>query len=281
MTNSAGARLPNIGRRWLVVRTVSDVVKPTRGIAILLLFLTFSCGRANDRVPNDRAPVQPGRSSQKTMTRTFTLQQPLHVVTLGDSLAYGAGDEQHEGLAGRLEEALRRRGITSETKNLGVNGAQTTDLLSRMKQDRVRRAVTNADTIVLSIGANDLFRLPGVRDQAMKEPLGLAETILQRLQTVVAELRTLNPDARIFLLGGYNPVPRHPMARQIDRYVGYWDQALAATFEEDPLVEVVKMQDIVSPQRLSRYDSFHPGAAAYEAAAERIAEMLLARSKAA
>lgn len=41
------------------------------------------------------------------------------------------------------------------------------------------------------------------------------------------------------------------------------------------------MHDIVTPQRLSRYDSFHPGGAAYDAAAKRIAEMLLKKVDAA
>jgi hypothetical protein len=81
---------------------------------------------------------------------------------LGDSLAYGQGDEKDGGLAGR------------------------------------------ADVIVLSIGANDLFR---------------------------------TPDAHIMLLGAYNPIPDHPFATLIDEYVRAWDRmpaydALAKRIEE-------------------------------------------------
>ena len=54
-----------------------------------------------------------------------------------------------------------------------------------------------------------------------------------------------------------------------------WDATLTARFEQDDRVAVVKMADIVTPQRLSRYDDFHPGAQAYEEAAKRIAAMLL------
>ena len=54
-----------------------------------------------------------------------------------------------------------------------------------------------------------------------------------------------------------------------------WDIALAARFEDDARVSVVKMSDIVTAQRLSRYDSFHPGADAYRDAAKRIAGMLV------
>jgi lysophospholipase L1-like esterase len=191
----------------------------------------------------------------------------VKLVALGDSLAYGAGDETGGGLAGRL------RG-TFDTVNLGVNGAQTSDLLGRLRQERVRREVAGADAIVLSIGANDLFRSQAARNETLRAPLAVAMRILGRIEQVVDELRRLNPSARILILGGYNPAPDHPQAPLIDQYLGLWDATLANTFEGDPLVSVVQLSDIITPRRLSRFDRFHPGGAAYAAAAERIAEML-------
>jgi lysophospholipase L1-like esterase len=128
---------------------------------------------------------------------------------------------------------------------------------------------------VLSVGATDLFRTPHSREEIMRAPLAVAERILGRIQAIVAEIHTINPRARVLLLGGYNPVPRHEWASTINQYLGMWDATLAASFEDDDLVAVVKMADIVTPQRLSRYDSFHPGAQAYQEAAKRIAAMLL------
>jgi lysophospholipase L1-like esterase len=204
------------------------------------------------------------------------IEQPLRIVTVGDSLAYGTGDEERQGIAGRLREELRTRGAMADTTNLGVNGAQTADLLARLKHQRAQDALRDADAIVLSIGANDLFRTPGARDETLHNPLGVAEKILGRVQEVVAQLHRINPYARVLLLGGYNPVPTHPFKALINQYVGAWDELLAARFAQDPLVAVVKMSDLVTPQRLSRFDHFHPGGAAYEAAAKRIAGMLLA-----
>ena len=199
----------------------------------------------------------------------------IRVVAIGDSLAYGAGDESGKGLTGYLKDDLKRAGFESvETVNLGVNGAQTSDLIARMKQERTRSEIQKADVIVLSIGANDLFRTPGAREETLRAPLAVAERILQRIQGIVTDLRGLNPRARILILGGYNPVPTHPYAPTINQYLQLWDETLAGTFEDDPLVSVVKMRDIVTPQRLSRYDNFHPGREAYKAAADRIAKML-------
>jgi lysophospholipase L1-like esterase len=200
----------------------------------------------------------------------------IRVVTLGDSLAYGAGDESGKGLAGRLEAELRDRGVSKVSAvNLGVNGAQTSDLIARLKTERVRSAVAEADAIVLSIGANDLFRTPGARERTLENPLVVADQILDRIESIVAQLRGMNPDARILILGGYNPVPKHPLAPLINQYLGIWDGTLADRFSKDPRVSIVKMSDIVVPQRLSRLDSFHPGGSAYEQAAKRIAGMLV------
>jgi lysophospholipase L1-like esterase len=196
------------------------------------------------------------------------IEQPLRVVTIGDSLAYGTGDEERKGIAGRL------RNPTIETTNLGVSGAETSDLLARLRHERTRTALNDADAIVLSIGANDLFRTPGAREETLHDPLAVAERILVRVEEVVAQLHRINPHARILILGAYNPVPNHQYKALINQYVSAWDEVLAARFENDPLVTVVKMYDLVTPQRLSRFDHFHPGGAAYEAAAKRIEAML-------
>jgi lysophospholipase L1-like esterase len=210
------------------------------------------------------------------------MPEALHVVTLGDSLAYGAGDESGEGITGRLEEELRGRGVSSvDAVNLGVNGAQTGDVLSRLKQARVKKALENADAVVLSIGANDLFRSSHSREEILRAPEAVAARILDRIETIVREIHRIQPEARVLVLGGYNPVPRHEWAALINQYLGMWDEVLAARFANDSRVAVVKMADIVTPQRLSRYDSFHPGSAAYREAAKRIAAMLLSELHAA
>ncbi|HEX8252036.1 MAG TPA: GDSL-type esterase/lipase family protein, partial [Thermoanaerobaculia bacterium] len=222
------------------------------------------------------APRAATQAPPKPTPTTTTMPELLHVVAIGDSLAYGAGDESGEGIAGRLEDELRARGVRQvEAVNLGVNGAQTGDVLSRLKQERIRKQLAKADAVVLSIGANDLFRSGQSREDILRAPFEVAERILGRIHTIVGEIHAINPNARVLLLGGYNPVPRHQYASLINQYLGLWDTALAASFKNDPRVAVVKMHDIVTPQRLSRYDSFHPGSAAYHEAAKRIAGMLL------
>ena len=229
-------------------------------VASMLVYLAIGCG---------------GRPATATMTKTSTarqlpLQEPaIHrVVMLGDSLAYGTGDELGKGIAGRLDRE------SFSTLNLGVNGAQTTDLRGKLGQESFRHRIGDADAIVLSIGANDLFRTQSGREETLRDPIGVATKILDRISDIVSDLHQVAPNARILLLGGYNPVPQHQMAPLIDHYLEIWNATLADRFKNDPLVTVVKMDDIVTPERLSRRDGFHPSGAAYERAAERVASLL-------
>jgi lysophospholipase L1-like esterase len=239
-----------------------------RSFALCIVFVA-ACSQPVQQ-PHRTAPA---RAIQQ---ETTTMPEMLHVVAIGDSLAYGAGDESGEGITGRLDDELRSRGVEKvETVNLGVNGAKTGDVLSRLQQDRVRKSLAKADAIVLSVGANDLFRSSHSREEILRAPIAVADRILGRIETIVTELHAINPRARILLLGGYNPVPRHEWAPLINQYLSLWDNALSERFASDERIAVVKMHDIVTPQRLSRHDSFHPGGAAYAEAAKRIAGMLL------
>ena len=244
-----------------------------KSLVLFALLAAAACARGGAT-----RPQAPERMSRTTSAVTTTAAPPrtLNLITLGDSLAYGTGDETDRGIASRIKGELKSRGVAEVTTlNLGINGAQTTDLQARLRQPRLQQQLASADAIVLSIGANDLFRTPAAREESLRAPLLVAERILNRLQEIVAELHRINPHARILLLGGYNPVPGHQWATQIDRYLDLWDQSLAGAFEDDPLVAIVKMDDIVTADRLSRYDHFHPGGAAYEAASRRIAAMLV------
>ncbi|HJW92294.1 MAG TPA: GDSL-type esterase/lipase family protein [Thermoanaerobaculia bacterium] len=188
----------------------------------------------------------------------------MKIAILGDSLAYGTGDESDGGIAGRIRSMLP----DIESVNLGVSGAVTSDVARRLNQTNVRSHLKNADVIVLSIGANDLFRTPGAQQRAFEDPMKLADEILAKIAHIVSELQRISPHARILLLGGYNPVPDHPLAFMIDGYVEMWDELLVKRFE------VVKTHDLVIGANLSRYDRFHPGGPAYQAIAERIAERI-------
>jgi lysophospholipase L1-like esterase len=236
-----------------------------RKVFLVLGLLALAC-RAHPKVK----PARPARLMDGVM----------RVVVIGDSLAQGTGDETGKGIPGDLEDEFKQRGITADVKNYGVAGATTGDVENKMRDDAIRAELSNADAIVLSIGANNVFQDPEARARAIRDRDTYAREILDRVAGVVAELRRINPDAEILLLGGYNPLPDHPLSGGISRYIKGWDKLLNARFESDPLIDVVKTSDIIDgADKLSPADHFHPGAAAYRDIAKRIADMLTEQIK--
>ena len=94
----------------------------------------------------------------------------------------------------------------------------------------MHRISASADAIVLSAGANNVFQDPENRARAIRDRDAYAQEILERVANVVTEIRAINPDAELILLGGYNPLPDHPLAGGISRYIKNWDKLLNKRF---------------------------------------------------
>ena len=204
----------------------------------------------------------------------------MRVVVIGDSLAHGSGDETGKGIPGDLEDEFKQRGIAADVKNYGVPGATTADFENKLHDDTVRGDLANADAILLSVGANNVFQDPEARARAIRDRDAYAQEILEQVAGAVAQIRSINPDAELMLLGGYNPMPDHPLSSGISRYIKNWDKLLNKRFESDALIDVVKTSDIIdSAGKLSPADHFHPSAAAYREVAKRVADMLTEQIK--
>lgn len=201
----------------------------------------------------------------------------LRTVILGDSVARGAGDESGgDGITGALRGQLRSRGLHSAmVANLGINGARTGDVRRLLARAAARSAVRTADVVVLSAGGNDLYGDSRARLLATLLPDRSQTQTVARVQRVVATIREVNPAARIYLLGLYNPYRRTSAGAWIDRQVNRWDARLIERFAADRGVTVVRICDLLRrDDRISALDHFHPGAVGYAAIAERIASSL-------
>jgi lysophospholipase L1-like esterase len=107
--------------------------------------------------------------------QTPDTSNPSHLLVLGDSIAtgYGLADGQNN-YGNQLAQAFNLTG-TAYT-NLAVDGASSSDLLTALTTntpETLAPAVTSADTIVLSIGGNDVLG-PFISD--LKTALDLQST---------------------------------------------------------------------------------------------------------
>jgi lysophospholipase L1-like esterase len=186
-------------------------------------------------------------------------QPPRVVAILGDSVARGAGDESGLGIA---------RNLPIPAANLGIDGARTATVLRHLRNRTVRAAVARADTVIVSIGGNDLFGDTRARLFSTVAPELAMRRAAARVQRVVAAIRRENHSARIYLLGLYNPY----RASWLDPHIARWDSRLIRAFAETPGVTVIRIADLIdTPGMISAIDRFHPSGAGYRAIAGRIA----------
>jgi lysophospholipase L1-like esterase len=199
--------------------------------------------------------------------------KPL-IIILGDSLARGAGDASGRGIGGNLDEMLAGDGVDPEIANLAVNGARTADLLEKIGRPSVRDLAARSSAIVVSIGGNDLFGISTRQDgrftPAPGDPRESFGEVLERVETILRELRAASPGARIYLLGLYDPFASR--GDMVAPYIAAWNSALVDRFGDDPRITIVQTADLfVGVDRLSA-DRFHPNQDAYERIARRIAD---------
>jgi len=196
----------------------------------------------------------------------------LRAVVLGDSVARGAGDERGEGIPGALDAEFRGRAFrTAAVANLGINGARTRDILRLLTRSTARAAIRTADVVVLSIGGNDLYGDPRARVFAALLPELQQERTAKRVQRIVGTLLEINPAARIYVLGLYNPYRRSANGAWLDRQVHHWDARLITHFAANREVRVTRICDLLErDDRISALDRFHPGGEGYTAIAARI-----------
>ncbi|WP_379129405.1 GDSL-type esterase/lipase family protein [Paenibacillus sp. sgz500958] len=214
----------------------------------------------------------------------------LKVVAIGDSLAKGTGDNSGDGFVRRAVTGLSKSG--NEVKllgNLGINGLTTADLRSRLEDEGVQYTLRQANTILLSIGGNDLFRGAGIiqsegagnKNVPSEEEL-TPESLLAALPEASVSLRKLleqieeiNPDAQIYYLGLYNPFGDIPEL-QIpgNQAVTAWNNAAMDIINKHSNMTLVPTFDLFH-NHLEKYlssDHFHPSGEGYQRIADRIAQ---------
>ena len=193
------------------------------------------------------------------------------IAVLGDSLARGTGDSTGKGIGGNLETLLEKRGESVEwVLNLGVNGSKTADLEARLAS-AAAGSLGEANLIVVSIGANDVFSETRDSNAELREidP----ETIVGRVETVISRIREVNPEGRLFMIGLYNPFPARGETKLIDGAVARWNAMLSTRLARYDGVVVPTADLFVFADRLSA-DRFHPSAEGYELISERIVAAL-------
>lgn len=101
------------------------------------------------------ATTAPVVTAEPMTTSSQTIEQPLTILALGDSLTEGLGVDPDDNYPAQLEDKLQEMGyVNASVVNSGLSGETSTGLVNRL--DWV--AQTKPDITILTIGANDAIR---------------------------------------------------------------------------------------------------------------------------
>lgn len=102
---------------------------------------------------------KPDKIPQKSTISNVEKNKGLSIVTLGDSLTRGTGDETGKGYVGILMDEIKKKSKQEvQLTNLGIVGQRSNQLKKQVQQTEVQRQIQTADLILVTIGGNDLFR---------------------------------------------------------------------------------------------------------------------------
>ncbi|AFS40350.1 MULTISPECIES: GDSL-type esterase/lipase family protein [Leuconostoc gelidum group] len=153
----------------------------------------------------------------------------INLVTLGDSLTEGIGDDKGEqGYSGRIAKKIETQyNVAVTMSNFGKAGDRSDQIQERLNaQPKFQHAVKQANVIVLTSGGNDLQQSL-LKNVFAKTPTDLTAAVVSdqatyqtKLTRLFHEIRTYNRQAPIFIFGNYNPLFVHfPQRKDLNQDV--------------------------------------------------------------
>ncbi|WP_223701926.1 SGNH/GDSL hydrolase family protein [Sutcliffiella deserti] len=239
--------------------------------------LFFNREKKSENQPKQTILDEKEEVSDEFFDRSFKL------VFFGDSLTQGVGDNTgNGGFTSFVKEHYASKPLIENVSvtNLGVRGNRTSHLLNRLKKPEVQESLQLADVIFITVGGNDLMKV--IRENFLDLNFKLFEKeqveYAERLTTVLTEVRELNPDSTIYLVGVFNPF--HEFFKDIpemNQVVENWNGTSAAVLANYSKTAFIPIQDIFidSAEYLLGDDQFHPNDKGYRLIGDEIVKNII------
>jgi lysophospholipase L1-like esterase len=235
----------------------------------------------------DQAPQKDFTTRQSLKMESFKLNKMFIseekiIVGLGDSLTQGVGDERKlGGYLGRLATEMETfQGVGQiDLWNEAKRGRRSDQLLKQIQSGEIDDSIKNADIIVVTIGGNDIMRI--VKQDLFKLRVDAFQNELlvfaKRYGKIMKEIRKINPDSPVILLGLYNPFSIvTDQANEFDQILANWNNTINKVAYSDINACFVPVNDLFNSNSTMVYhtDFFHPNSKGYEQMADRVLESL-------
>ena len=206
----------------------------------------------------------------------------LSVISIGDSLTEGVGDDEKDGgYTGVLEKSINENEHLVTIENFGKRGNRTDQLMKRLEEEEeVIHGVENADIILITIGANDVMKVfkDNFTDLELEKFTSEQIRYEQRLNQILSKIQDLNPDATTYLIGFYNPFREYfPEIDELEYIVNSWNDIGLDVTKQFENTHYIPMKDVFENSDIELFadDNFHPNHVGYELMAKRILDYMI------
>ncbi|MGJ9458267.1 SGNH/GDSL hydrolase family protein [Oceanobacillus sp. CF4.6] len=220
-------------------------------------------------------------------TVDFFTNKETHIVAIGDSLTQGVGDEtEQNGYVGILDRTINGKKQIAQIDSFGKRGNRTDHLLMRLEDDEIASSIKDSDIVLITIGANDIMQVAkeNFTNLVMEDFVFELDNYEKRLREIFDEIRRLNPDTKIYLLGFYNPFKQYFQdIKELDLIVETWNTTgnnVVSDYENTtfiPTEDLFSATDTEPETALFADDNFHPNYEGYYRIAERVLEYITIR----
>lgn len=206
--------------------------------------------------------------------------KPVQIVTIGDSLTVGVGDETNQGgYVGILNQKLQDKKVLARIENLGKSGNRTDQLRKRLDNEDIAKSIKQADMIFITIGANDIMYVlkENITHITIEPFMKEMKRYESRLKDIFTRLRELNEDAEIYLIGFYNPFEAYfNEIEELTALTKQWNEVGQKVTAHDSRAYFIPTADLFvgRTSQLLSDDYFHPNKAGYEVIANRVIQFL-------
>ncbi|WP_019414357.1 GDSL-type esterase/lipase family protein [Paenisporosarcina sp. TG20] len=249
-------------------------------VILVSTFILTGC-QYNPGDSGDFTTRQPIYTEDFIVKETFITEDKF-LVGLGDSLTQGVGDERKMGgYLSRLSTKMSTfQGVRKiELINEGKRGLRSDQLLKKIKFGDLETSLQKADLIVVSIGGNDIMKI--VKKDLFRLRVESFEKELinfkKRYREILTEIRMVNQDSPIILLGLYNPFSVVIAEdNEFDQIMINWNAEILNVANDDVNACYVPVDDLFETNVNMVYhtDFFHPNSKGYEQMTNRILESL-------
>lgn len=197
-----------------------------------------------------------------------------NILVIGDSIGFGFGDENNNGIGKRYADLIELDTINSPVYNLSVSGDEVKDLSLIVNNLENESLIKDMDLIIISIGGNDLNRI-GYTDSVDLEMnyLDTLNMYKNELGEILTRIQTLNKNAKLAFVGLYDPFANN---EQKTKLLLNWNYETSLLLQDYSNIVYIPTYDNFK-ENLNSYlafDQFHPGPEGYEYIARELYDVL-------